>query len=142
MDVADVVANLQRLKPPKPRYQLPEALTVGSDEQGALRVSIQGASAYLKIADGCRRPCALCAIPLIKGTTVSRPAESILAEARILEARGIREIILIAQETTDYGQDLGLKNGLANLLKQLTAAEPTGEHVAAAYRDSVPPVFV
>ena len=133
MDVADVVANLQRVNPPKPRYQLPEALTVGSDEQGALRVSIQGASAYLKIADGCRRPCAFCAIPLIKGTTVSRPAESILAEARILEARGIREIILIAQDTTDYGYDLGLKNGLANLLKQLTAAVPRVDWIRVMY---------
>jgi ribosomal protein S12 methylthiotransferase len=89
MDVAGVVANLQRVNPPEPRYQLPEAATVGSDEQGALRVSIQGASAYLKIADGCRRPCAFCAIPLIKGTIVSRPVETILAEARILQERGI-----------------------------------------------------
>jgi len=133
MDVADVVANLQRVNPPKPRYQLPEALTVGSDEQGVLRISIQGASAYLKIADGCRRPCAFCAIPLIKGTTVSRPAESILAEARILEARGIREIILIAQDTTDYGYDLGLKNGLAKLLKKLTAAVPRVDWIRVMY---------
>jgi ribosomal protein S12 methylthiotransferase len=117
MDVADLVADLQRVNPPEPRYQLPESATVGSDEQGALRVSIQGASAYLKIADGCRRPCAFCAIPLIKGTIVSRPVETILAEARILETRGIREIILIAQDTTDYGSDLGLKNGLALLLR-------------------------
>ena len=133
MDVAGVVANLQRVNPPKPRYQLPEAKTVGSDEQGALRVSIQGASAYLKIADGCRRPCAFCAIPLIKGTIVSRPAESILAEARILEARGIREIILIAQDTTDYGYDLGLKNGLAKLLKKLTAAVPGIDWIRVMY---------
>jgi ribosomal protein S12 methylthiotransferase len=133
MDIADVVASLQRVNPPKPRYQLPEALTVGSDEQGALRVSIQGASAYLKIADGCRRPCAFCAIPMIKGTTVSRPVESILAEARILEAKGIREIILIAQDTTDYGYDLGLKNGLANLLKKLTAAVPRVDWIRVMY---------
>lgn len=133
MDIADVVANLQRVNPPKPRYQLPEALTVGSDEQGALRVSIQGASAYLKIADGCRRPCAFCAIPMIKGTTVSRQVESILAEARILEAKGIREIILIAQDTTDYGYDLGLKNGLAHLLKKLTAAVPRVDWIRVMY---------
>jgi ribosomal protein S12 methylthiotransferase len=133
MDVAGVVANLQRVNPPEPRYQLPEAATVGSDEQGALRVSIQGASAYLKIADGCRRPCAFCAIPLIKGTIVSRPVETILAEARILQERGIHEIILIAQDTTDYGYDLGLKNGLAHLLKKLCAAVPQVDWIRVMY---------
>jgi ribosomal protein S12 methylthiotransferase len=133
MDITDVVVNLQRVNQPEPRYQIPEAKTIGSDEQGALRVSIQGASAYLKIADGCRRPCAFCAIPLIKGPTVSRPIESILAEARILEARGIREIILIAQDTTDYGYDLGLKNGLAKLLKKLTAAAPQVDWIRVMY---------
>jgi ribosomal protein S12 methylthiotransferase len=124
MDIVDVVTSLQGIKHSKPRYHLPEAATVGSDEHGALRISVQGASAYLKIADGCRRPCAFCAIPLIKGTAVSRPVESILAEARVLQAQGIHEIILIAQDTTDYGYDLGLKNGLAFLLQQLTDAVP------------------
>ena len=133
MDIVDVVAGLQRVNPPGPRYQLPEAVTVGSDEQGALRVSVQGASAYLKIADGCRRPCAFCAIPLIKGTAVSRPVASILAEASILQERGIREIILIAQDTTDYGYDLGLKNGLAYLLKKLTAAVPQVDWIRVMY---------
>ena len=52
--------------------------------RGVLRAAVQGASAYLKIADGCRRPCAFCAIPLIKGTAVSRPVEAILDEARLL----------------------------------------------------------
>ena len=79
-----------------------------------------GASAYLKIADGCRRPCAFCAIPLIKGTAVSRPVETILDEARRLRDGGVRELILIAQDTTDYGHDLGIKDGLAILLEQLT----------------------
>ena len=133
MDVADLVADLQRVNPPEPRYQLPESATVGSDEQGALRVSIQGASAYLKIADGCRRPCAFCAIPLIKGTIVSRPVETILAEARILQERGIHEIILIAQDTTDYGYELGLKNGLAHLLKKLCAAVPQVDWIRVMY---------
>ena len=133
MDVADLVADLQRVNPPEPRYQLPEAATVGSDEQGALRASIQGASAYLKIADGCRRPCAFCAIPLIKGTIVSRPVETILAEARILETRGIREIILIAQDTTDYSSDLGLKNGLALLLRKLCASAPQVDWIRVMY---------
>lgn len=124
MDIVDVVHSLRSGKPPEPLYHLPEAPTVGSDERGALRVAVQGASAYLKIADGCRRPCAFCAIPLIKGTAISRPIESILDEARLLQDMGVREIILIAQDTTDYGHDLGMKDGLAGLLERLVAAVP------------------
>jgi ribosomal protein S12 methylthiotransferase len=124
MDIVDVVDGLRTGKHPESRYHLPDALTVGADEHGALRVSLLGASAYLKIADGCRRPCAFCAIPLIKGTAVSRPVESILNEARELESMGVREIMLIAQDTTDYGYDLGLKNGLAVLLRELSQAAP------------------
>lgn len=125
MDIVDFVQRLRTRPHPEPLYHLPdEATTVGSDEHGALRVARQGASAYLKIADGCRRPCAFCAIPLIKGTAVSRPIASILAEARALEAQGVRELILIAQDTTDYGHDIGLKEGLSELLEQLTQAAP------------------
>jgi ribosomal protein S12 methylthiotransferase len=125
MDIVDLVQRLRARKHPEPLYHLPtEAVTVGADERGARRVSIQGASAYVKIADGCRRPCAFCAIPLIKGTAVSRPVESIVAEARLLEAAGVQEIILIAQDTTDYGHDLGLTDGLAHLLDRLTGEVP------------------
>jgi ribosomal protein S12 methylthiotransferase len=85
---------------------------------------VQGASAYLKIADGCRRPCAFCAIPLIKGTAVSRPIETIISEARSLQAAGAREIILIAQDTTDYGHDLGMQDGLAQLLEEMLPQVP------------------
>ena len=85
---------------------------------------MQGASAYLKIADGCRRPCAFCAIPTIKGTHVSRPPDAILAEAARLNDLGLKEIILISQDTTDYGHDIGLKNGLAKLLPQILEAAP------------------
>ena len=125
MDIVDLVQNLRTRKHPEPIYHLPtEALTVGSDEHGARRVSKQGASAYLKIADGCRRPCAFCAIPLIKGTAVSRPVTSIIREAQMLRDQGVRELILIAQDTTDYGHDLGMKDGLAELLDQLTTQVP------------------
>ncbi|MBI4731827.1 MAG: 30S ribosomal protein S12 methylthiotransferase RimO [Chloroflexi bacterium] len=105
---------------PKPIYHLPDAPTVGADERDTIRASVAGASAYLKIADGCRRPCAFCAIPLIKGTMVSRPLETLLAEARTLTEAGVHELVLIAQDTTDYGHDLGLKDGLAVLLERLT----------------------
>jgi ribosomal protein S12 methylthiotransferase len=89
-----------------------------------LRTAVHGASAYLKISDGCRRPCAFCAIPQIKGTHVSRPLETIVAEAVRLQEAGIRELIIIAQDSTDYGHDLGLKNGLSQLLRQITTAAP------------------
>jgi len=133
MDIVDVVESLRGAVRPEPRYNLSEAATVGGDEHGAQRVSVQGASAYLKIADGCRRPCAFCAIPLIKGTAVSRPVEAILAEACSLQERGVREIILIAQDTTDYGYDLGLKNGLAYLLKKMTAMVPGVDWIRIMY---------
>ena len=83
------------------------------------RSARQGASAYLKIADGCRRPCAFCAIPLMKGTAVSRPPQAVIAEAARLQAEGVRELILIAQDTSDYGHDLGMNEGLAQLLDEM-----------------------
>ncbi|MCZ7544511.1 MAG: 30S ribosomal protein S12 methylthiotransferase RimO [Anaerolineae bacterium] len=123
MDIVDVVERLGGAR--APLYHLPdEADTVGRDERGALRASVHGASAYLKIADGCRRPCAFCAIPLIKGTMVSRPPDAIAREAARLQAMGVREIVLIAQDTTDYGHDLGLKDGLAALLESIVEAAP------------------
>lgn len=131
MDVLEVVDNLSRSH--QSYYHLPESTTVGVDEHGAQRVSVQGASAYIKIADGCRRPCAFCAIPLIKGTAVSRPVDSIVSEAKLLQKSGVREIVLIAQDTTDYGHDLGLKNGLADLLKKLTAAAPLVDWIRVMY---------
>ena len=126
MDIVDVVQSLRAEKHPLPTYHLPDAPTVGKDERGALRVAVQGASAYIKVADGCRRPCAFCAIPLIKGTAVSRPVDSILEEALTLQDLGIRELILIAQDTTDYGHDLGMKNGLAQLLEKMATALEAG----------------
>lgn len=121
MDIVDLVTRVKNRANghPEPLYHLPEAATVGTDEQGTLRTAVQGASAYVKIADGCRRPCAFCAIPLIKGTAVSRRADAIVAEAQALQEVGVKELILIAQDTTDYGHDLGIKNGLAGLLKRL-----------------------
>jgi ribosomal protein S12 methylthiotransferase len=134
MDIVQVVRELRQSPHPEPLYHLPdEAKTVGTDERDAMRVSVAGASAYLKVADGCRRPCAFCAIPLIKGTAVSRPLESILDEARRLRDMGVRELILIAQDTTDYGHDLGMKDGLAVLLEGLTASVPDMDWIRVMY---------
>ena len=119
MDIVEVIRQLRKETRPKPLYHLPETSAIGADEHNTLRASVAGASAYLKIADGCRRPCAFCAIPLIKGTAVSRPMNAILDDARRLRDMGVRELNLIAQDTTDYGHDLGMKDGLATLLEKL-----------------------
>ncbi|HMZ08203.1 MAG TPA: 30S ribosomal protein S12 methylthiotransferase RimO [Anaerolineales bacterium] len=133
MDIVQVVHESRQGKHPEPIYHLPDAATVGADENGALRVSKAGASAYVKIADGCRRPCAFCAIPLIKGTAVSRPIEAIIHEAKVLRDSGVRELVLIAQDSTDYGHDLGLKDGLAILLEQLTDSVPDMDWIRIMY---------
>jgi ribosomal protein S12 methylthiotransferase len=141
MDIVEVVRQLRHSSHPsersglrpEPLYHLPETPTIGTDENGALRASIAGTSAYLKIADGCRRPCAFCAIPLIKGTTVSRPLETLLGEARLLRDMGVRELILIAQDTTDYGHDLGMKDGLSTLLERITATVPDMDWIRIMY---------
>jgi ribosomal protein S12 methylthiotransferase len=96
-------------------------------------VSVAGASAYIKIADGCRRPCAFCSIPRIKGTAVSRPPEAIIHEARVLAERGVREVILIAQDLTDYGHDLGLHDGLPHLLDSICDAAPELKWIRLMY---------
>jgi len=133
MDIVQVVRELRKGPHPEPLYHLPDVKTVGADERDALRASVAGASAYVKIADGCRRPCAFCAIPLIKGTAVSRPVNLILDEARRLRDAGVHELILIAQDTTDYGHDLGMKDGLAILLEQLTASVPDMDWIRIMY---------
>ncbi|MBN1266766.1 MAG: 30S ribosomal protein S12 methylthiotransferase RimO [Anaerolineales bacterium] len=97
------------------------------------RTAEQGASAYLKIADGCRRSCAYCSIPLIKGTASSRSVEDITADAVRLQQRGVREIVLIAQDVTDYGIDLGLKDGLPGLLEALLPNIPDVDWVRLMY---------
>jgi ribosomal protein S12 methylthiotransferase len=82
------------------------------------------ASAYIKIAEGCDHPCGFCIIPQLRGKFRSRHFESVVAEAERLAAQGVREITLIGQDTTCYGEDLGLKDGLALLLERLAQIEP------------------
>src|SRR5229473_2838046 len=81
------------------------------------------ASAYIKIAEGCDHPCGFCIIPQLRGKFRSRHFESVIAEAERLAAGGVREITLIGQDTTCYGEDLGLKDGLALLLERLAQIE-------------------
>ena len=72
--------------------------------------------AYIKIAEGCDHPCTFCVIPQYRGAFRSRRFESVINEATRLFSQGVRELNLIGQDTTCYGEDLGLKNGLAQLL--------------------------
>src|SRR5271166_809838 len=80
-------------------------------------------SAYIKIAEGCDHPCSFCIIPQLRGKFRSRRFESVIAEAQHLAQQGVREITLIGQDTTCYGEDLGLKDGLALLLDRLAQIE-------------------
>ena len=86
------------------------------DETTPRLLTTPRASAYIKIAEGCDHPCTFCVIPNLRGKFRSRRFESVVTEVRQLVARGVREITLIGQDTTCYGEDLGLKDGLATLL--------------------------
>ena len=89
-----------------------------SDETPRI-LTTPNASAYIKIAEGCDHPCGFCIIPQLRGKFRSRRFESVVAEAQRLVAQGVREITLIGQDTTCYGEDLGLTDGLAQLLDAL-----------------------
>src|ERR1700678_539584 len=80
-------------------------------------------TAYIKIAEGCDHPCSFCIIPQLRGKFRSRRFESVMAEAERLARSGVREITLIGQDTTCYGEDFGLKDGLALLLEKLAGIE-------------------
>ncbi len=101
-----------------------ERPVVTPEEAGAPGYVISGPSAFLKIADGCSRRCAFCAIPSIKGAAVSRSPEAILKDARELQKMGILEINLIAQDASYYGYDMGQRDGLAALLERMVDEIP------------------
>ena len=77
----------------------------------------------MKIAEGCNRNCAFCAIPLMRGKQRSRPVGSIVGEVRRLAEEGVKEINLISQDTVNYGVDLGLRQGLPTLLRELVKVD-------------------
>jgi ribosomal protein S12 methylthiotransferase len=93
------------------------------DENTPRILATPGYSAYIKIAEGCDHPCSFCIIPQLRGQFRSRRFESVIAEAERLSQSGVREITLIGQDTTCYGEDLGLKDGLALLLEKLAGVE-------------------
>jgi len=118
------VVEKTRQQPASPYLHFPDTAVIQESDQKVARVAVQGGSAYLKIADGCDRGCAFCAIPLIKGPMVSRSVQSILDDALLLQEKNVKEIILIAQDSTAYGRDLGMRDGLPLLLEELVKTVP------------------
>jgi len=99
------------------------------DQRGALRIYDHrnqrllstGSYAYLKVAEGCNNPCSFCHIPAMRGAFRSRTIDDLLSEAGSLAATGVQELVLIAQDTTRFGEDLGLEHGLRTLIETLLA---------------------
>lgn len=104
----DLPALLKKLNADYKKELLGERITTTSNHY-----------AYLKIAEGCDRPCSFCAIPLMRGKHVSKPMEQIISEAKSLVSQGTKEILLIAQDSTYYGLDLYKKRNLAELMDRL-----------------------
>jgi ribosomal protein S12 methylthiotransferase len=116
--IADITQTLLKPGRRKQRVWMAPPPYLYDELTPRLRIGKQH-SAYVKIAEGCNRNCAFCAIPLMRGKQRSRPVASILEEARRLAAEGVKEINLISQDTINYGVDLGLRHGLTTLLREL-----------------------
>ncbi len=124
----DILTFLQKVRHNRrqePVFHLPETGKVPV-ERVALSRAVPGprTSAYLKISDGCSAPCAFCTIPGIKGLGRSRPRELIVHEVRALVGQGVKEIILIGQDTTAYGRDRSEQDGLPSLMEEMLRAAP------------------
>jgi ribosomal protein S12 methylthiotransferase len=108
--------------PSLPRFTEKPLATRLYDERAPRVLTSRKGYAYLKVAEGCNNPCTFCTIPQMRGLQRSRTVASVVAEARSLEAQGVKELVLISQDTTRYGEDLGLgRTGLAGLVKALLA---------------------
>jgi ribosomal protein S12 methylthiotransferase len=122
MDVMDLVEQIRGGSRGKKRALQRYTLLGDPDVayEGAVpRPPVLGGSAYLKISDGCNAPCAFCTIPSFKGKLKSRPLEAIVDEANALVRAGARELVIVAQDSTDYGRDFGAPNSLPRLLSAL-----------------------
>jgi ribosomal protein S12 methylthiotransferase len=119
-----VVSQLEEARAPGSSLSLVELAPPGELDLEIATRCVNGPSAYLKISDGCDQRCAFCAIPFMKGNHRSKPAELILREVGQLLDQGVREVVLVGQDTTRYGHDLGQRDGLAVLLEQITDAFP------------------
>lgn len=120
--IADITRTLLKRGPQKQRLWMAPPPYLYDELTPRLRIG-KPHSAYVKIAEGCNRNCAFCAIPLMRGKQRSRPVASIVEEARRLVAAGVRELNLISQDTINYGIDLGLRRGLTTLLRELSTVD-------------------
>ena len=127
MDILQLIDSLKK------QISVPNPMITNNYVQNFSQFAVNGASAYLKIADGCSRRCAFCSIPLIKGNWKSRPVEEILKDAELLQNMGVRELILIAQDTTAYGQDRGEKDALPGLIEKIVQAAPEIDWIRILY---------
>jgi ribosomal protein S12 methylthiotransferase len=123
-DIVSVVDSLFATRETIPLKRITHTAVTLPEAAGTPGFVISGPSAFLKVSDGCSRACAFCAIPSIKGATVSRSIDAVLEDARQLQALGVLEINLIAQDVTYYGRDMGLQDGLAQLLEKMLVEIP------------------
>jgi ribosomal protein S12 methylthiotransferase len=122
--VPSVVSQLEEIRAPGSSLRLVELAPDGQLDLEMPPRRVSGPSAYQKISDGCDQRCAFCAIPFMKGNHRSKPIELILREVGELVEQGVREVVLVGQDTTRYGHDLGQLDGLATLLEQMTDRFP------------------
>ena len=108
----------------RPRCILPDPDTLESTSEVLPRAGQLSPMSYLKIAEGCDRHCTYCIIPKLRGRQKSRPIREVVREAASLVRSGVKELVLVAQETTAYGRDIGLSNGLSRLLQALSDISP------------------
>jgi ribosomal protein S12 methylthiotransferase len=124
-EIGALISDLRtgRSEHPKSFRSLPGEPLLATPGEGPLSTR-QGASAYLKIADGCSAPCGFCVIPRIKGPAVSRSPEAVIQDASDLVSQGVKELVLIAQDTTAYGRDRGQVDALPDLMQRILDASP------------------
>ena len=120
MDVVELIKQV-RAGPEQRRLQRYSLLGEPDETfvQAVPRPPVAGGSAYLKISDGCNAPCAFCTIPGFKGKLRSRPIEALIDEANALVEAGAKELVIVAQDTTDFGRDRGEPDSLPRLLSAL-----------------------
>jgi ribosomal protein S12 methylthiotransferase len=129
-----VVSKLDEARAPGTSLALMELAPPGEEvDLEILARRATGPSAYVKISDGCDQRCAFCAIPFMKGNHRSKPRELILREIGQLMEQGVREAVLIGQDTTRYGHDLGERDGLADLLEEITDCFPALPWIRVMY---------
>lgn len=121
-DIAEVVARARRHNADEQRSLFRPAPVRALEDTARLRITPRH-FAYLKISEGCDRLCTYCAIPKMRGKHITKPIEEVIREARELAADGVRELIIVAQDTTYYGFDLYGRSRLAELLTQLNAVD-------------------